>query len=318
MAAPTNTVTSLDNIGQREDLEDDVYRIAPEDTPFTSAIGTMKVKAINHEWQVRTLATPDPTNAALEGDDVSSLDAANLTTRMGNICQIFDKTGGVSRTQEVVDLAGRDSELEEQKMLKGLELRTDIEARAIGNYASNAESGATARKMAGALAFITSNDSRGAGGSDGGWGGTVVAAATNGTQRTFAESQVKSVIATGFNNGGKFKLAFMGMTHKQQFGAFTGIADIRADVKGPTQATIIGAADVYVSDAGNLTLVPVAYGLTRDCLFIDPKMAAIGTLDGIKSTPLAKTGDNDRFLITAEKTLIVKNQKALGVVADLT
>lgn len=30
MAAPTNTVTSLNNIGMREDLEDVIYRVAPK------------------------------------------------------------------------------------------------------------------------------------------------------------------------------------------------------------------------------------------------------------------------------------------------
>jgi hypothetical protein len=64
-------------------------------------------------------------------------------------------------------------------------------------------------------------------------------------------------------------------------------------------ATIYGAADVYVSDFGAITLIPHPYGLTRDCLIIDPKMWAVATLDGVKSKELAKTGDNDQFLITA-------------------
>lgn len=317
MSAPTNLVIG-NNVGVREDLEDDIYRVAPEETVFTSAIGKTKCSNSYHEWQTETLAAPDATNAALEGDDVGTLDSANLTTRLGNYCQIFRKTGGVSRTQEIVDKAARESELERQKVLKGIELRRDIEARFIGNYASVAESGATARKSAGILAFLTSNDSRGSGGSDGGFSAGIVAAATNGTQRTFTEALVKAVLATAFGNGGKPSLAFMGGTHKQQFSGFTGIADIRKDVKTDTQATIVGAADVYVSDFGNITLVPAAYGLTRDCAFVDPKMAAVGTLDGVKSTMLAKTGDNDRFLLTAEKCLVVRNQKSHGVAADLT
>jgi hypothetical protein len=83
-------------------------------------------------------------------------------------------------------------------------------------------------------------------------------------------------------------------------------------------ATITGAADVYVSDFGALTLIPHAYGLTRDCVLIDPKMAAVGTLRGLQSRALAVTGDNERFLITMEKTVVCKNEKAHGIVADLT
>jgi hypothetical protein len=217
-----------------------------------------------------------------------------------------------------VDLAGRASELARQKLLKGIELKRDFEMRFIGNYASVAEAGATTRKSAGACAFITSNDSRGAGGSDGGWGGSVVAAATNGTQRTFTEQLVKDVMATAFSNGGRPSQAYMSGPHKQQFSAFTGIADIRASVSGDGMATIYGAADVYVSDFGKIVLIPHPYGLTRDCLIIDPKMWAVGTLRPIETKALAKTGSSDKFKIEGEKTLVSRNEKSSAVIADLT
>lgn len=318
MTAPTNTVTSATpNVGVREDLEDNIYRVAPEETPFVSNIGTVKATNIYHEWQTETLASASSSNAQLEGDDYA-LGAPNLTTRVGNYVQILAKSGGVSRTQEVVNKAGRDSELARQKVLKTIEMKRDLEVRVIGNFASNAESGATTRKTAGILAWLTSNDNRGSGGSDGGFSSGTVSAATNGTQRTFTEALVKATLATTFGNGGKPSQAYMSGTHKQQFSAFTGIADIRSSVSGKELATIIGGADVYVSDFGALTLVPHAYGLTRDCLLLDPKMAAIITLDGLKSKALASSGDNEKFLLTMEKGLKVSNEKAHAVIADLT
>lgn len=318
MTAPTNTVTSATpNVGVREDLEDNIYRVAPEETPFVSNIGTVKATNIYHEWQTETLASASSSNAQLEGDDYA-LGAPNLTTRVGNYVQILAKSGGVSRTQEVVNKAGRDSELARQKVLKTIEMKRDLEVRVIGNFASNAESGATTRKTAGILAWLTSNDNRGSGGSDGGFSSGTVSAATNGTQRTFTEALVKATLATTFGNGGKPSQAYMSGTHKQQFSAFTGIADIRSSVSGKELATITGGADVYVSDFGALTLVPHAYGLTRDCLLLDPKMAAIITLDGLKSKALASSGDNEKFLLTMEKGLKVSNEKAHAVIADLT
>ncbi len=323
MAVPTNVIGSAGsavvNVGVREDLEDNIYRVAPEETPFMTNIGTSKSKQVYSEWQTETLAAASATNAQLEGDDVGTLGAANLTTRVGNICQILWKTGGVSGTQEEVDLAGRASELARQKVLKTIEIKRDFEARAIGNFAAVQESGATTRKLGGILAWLTSNDNRGSGGSDGGFSASPgPAAATNGTQRTFTEALVKATLATTFSNGGKPTQAYMSGTHKQQFSAFTGIADIRSEVRGKSMATITGAADVYVSDFGALTLIPHAYGLTRDCVLVDPKMAAVSTLRGLRSTTLAKTGDNERFLILMEKTLKVHNQAAHAVVADLT
>lgn len=319
MTAPTNTITSATpNVGVREDLEDTIYRVAPEATPFMSNIGSTKATNVYHEWQTETLASADATNAQLEGDDYT-LGAANLTTRLGNYMQIVAKTGGVARTQEIVNKAGRDSELARQKVLKTIEVKRDLEKRVIGNYASVVESGATTRKTAGILGFLSTNVSRGASGSSGGFSSGIVSAATNGTQRTFTEALVKSVLSTAFSTGAMgISQAYMGPTHKQQFSAFTGIADIRADVSGKSQATIYGAADVYVSDFGALTLIPHPYGLTRDCVLVDPSMAAIATLDGLKSKELASSGDNTKFLITMEKGLVIRNEKAHAVVADLT
>lgn len=323
MAVPTNVIGSAGsavvNIGIREDLEESIYRVAPEETPFMSNIETTSASQVYHEWQTENLAAASATNAQLEGDDVGTLGAANLTVRVGNICQILWKTGGVSATQEVVNKAGRDSELRRQKVLKTIEIKRDFEIRAIGNFAAVQEAGATTRKMASIQAFITSNDSRGAGGADGGFSASPgPSAATDGTQRTWTEALLKAAMATTFSNGGKPTQLYMGGTHKQQASAFTGIADIRSEVKGNAMATINAAADVYVSDFGSLTLIPHAYGLTRAAVGVDPKMAAVATLRGLSSSMLAKTGDSERFLIVMEKTLVVRNQAAHLVVADLT
>lgn len=317
MTAPTNLVTTASAVGNREDLSDVIHRVAPEKTPFISNIGKSKAKARYHEWQTEDLATPDATNAQLEGDDVGTLDTGNTTVRVANYCQIFRKTGGVSRTQEVVDKAGRDSELARQKAIKGVELRRDMEKRLIGNFASNNESGGTPRRSAGLLAWLTSNVSRGSGGSNGGFSTGVVSAATNGTQRTWTEALLKSVIATAFTNGATPTQIYMGPAHKQQFSAFTGIASIRKDVD-QGQATIVAGAEIYVSDFGELVAIPHPYGLTRDAPLVDPAMVAVAMLDGYKTLPLAKTGDNERFMLTAEACLEVRNEKGHAVAADLT
>jgi len=318
MSAPTNTVTTLISVGNREDLSDVISRVAPEETPLISNIGTQKVSAIYSEWQTETLAAADPTNAQLEGDDIGTFSAGNLTTRVGNYCQIYRKDFLVSRTEEVVNKAGRSSEIARQKTLKGLEMRRDEEARYIGNYASVAESGATTRKSASLQAWITTNDSRGAGGSDGGFSGGIVAAATNGTQRTFTEVLVKTVLSTAFESGGRPSLGFMKAAHKQQFAAFTGIADIRVNANPGKMANIIAGADMYTSDFGNITLVPHPYEITRACLFVDPDKVKVGVLDGVKSKRLADTGDSEKYMMTKESTLVVLNEKAHAIVADLT
>lgn len=321
MTAPTNAVLTTTLIGQREDLEDVIYRVAPEDRTFTSNIGKTTCSARFHEWLIETLATPDNTNAQLEGDDFTAA-AGNNPTRLGNYAQITAKAFTISRTTDIVNKAGRDTETARHKAIRGLELARDIEARAIMNGASNNESGATPRRSAGALAWITTNDSRGATGADGGFSGGVVSAATNGTQRPLTETLARTVIANLFNSRGgstsRGYQAYTGITQKQIWSTFTGVAALRKDTPGNSMATIVGAADTYVSDAGVISLIPHPYFSARDVLIVDPDMWAIATLDGMKTVQLGATGDSTKYLMTKEWTLVSRNEKASTVIADLS
>lgn len=316
MTVPTNAQQTFATIGNREDLEGKIYKIAANKTPFTSNIGKDDAKSNYHEWQTFTLRAP-AANAHIQGDTTAA-SAVKVTARVGNRTQIFKEVGAVSGTQEAMDHAGVSSELAWQKVQKGEELACDIELRMLANTASVTGDASTATESAGALAWLASNVSRGAGGSSGGFSAGNVAAATNGTQRALTETLLKAVLASAFSNGARPTQAYMGATHKQAFSAFTGIADIRADVSGKGMATIYGAADVYVSDFGAITAVPVQYGLTRDVLLIDPEYWAVGTLRPMKSEMLAKVGDSQAFHIVAEKTLICRNEKANAVIADLS
>lgn len=321
MAVPTNTLVRSAVVTEREDLENDIYRVAPEETPFTGNIGKKKVKSVLHEWQTETLATPNPNNANYEGDD-ASIDAAHQPAKISVYAQIFDKTGSISGTVDQADNAGREDEEDYQKMIKGIELRRDIESRFIGNYASVAETaGSVTRKTAGALAWIETADSLGAtSGASGGWASAgVVAAATDGDARTFTEALMKGVQVTGFNNGARYSQIYMGGAHKQVFSSFAGIAGQRKGNGGSKkQATIVGAADVYEGDFGTLTAIPHPYGLTQDALLIDPSGWCVGTYRGMSTTPLAKTGDSDKFQMLCEKMLICKNEKKGAAVRDLS
>ena len=109
----------------------------------------------------------------------------------------------------------------------------------------------------------------------------------------------------------------MSGTHKQVFSTFAGIADIRVN-GGNSQATIIGAADKYIGDFGELTTVPVQFGLTRDVFIIDPAYWELAYLTSLKTEPLAKTGDSDRKQLVAEATLKSLNEKSSALIADLS
>ena len=316
MTAPTNTFLSGSAVGNRESLHDKIYMLDVDEFPFQSSVGQGSAKATYEEWQTDTLGSGSSTNYNLEGDD-STATAVTATVRVGNRTQIFKKTYLISNTQEVVDKAGRDSEIGYQTAKQARQIKMDLETSLLLNQASGSESGATPRKMGGFLSWLSSNVSRGSGGSSGGFSGGNTSAATNGTQRTFTETLLKTAIKSAWNNGGSPSLVIVGSTQKQVSSGFTGIATQYQDAKGKT-ATIVGAADRYVSDFGTLTVVPDRYASTRDAYIVDPSMARVLFLRKFKREELAQTGDARKFHIVGEATLQMNNEAAHAVVADLT
>jgi len=319
MAQPTNTFDAYAAKGIREDLSDLIYRIDPTDTPLTSNIGHGKATAKLHEWQIQALAAAVDTNAQIEGDDATA-NAAVPTSRVGNRTQIAAKTAIVSGTLEAVNKAGRDSEMEYQVLLKGLELKRDVEKQMLSNKASVTGSSAAASQSAGIESWLTTNVSRGATGASGGFSGGTVAAPTDGTQRAFTEALLKTVHQSAFTAGGKPSMLFMHPTQKTVFSGFAGIAVNRINQNSTTkdQVTIIGGADTYVGDFGNLTAVVSIFMRSRVAILIDPKMAKMACLRPMKNWELAKTGDSLKRQILQEYTLEVSNEAAHGIVADLT
>lgn len=322
MAVPTNTVQTFAMVGIREDLSDVISNISPTETPFYSMCRKGKTRSRTPEWQIDSLAAANPDNAVIEGDDVAA-DAVGHPTRVKNVVQLMDKTVSVSTTGQAVDTAGRASELKYHVAKKGQELKRDIEARITQNDASVIGNASTAGQMAGAESWIETNASRGTGGSDGGFntGTGLVAAPTDGTQRAATEPLAKNVIKQVWTAGGDASVIMVGPSNKQQMSAFAGIATQYKD-NGPgrsmSRAVILGAADYYVSDFGEHRIIPNRFQRDRTALILDPKLWELKFLQPFKTVPLAKTGHNDKRLLSVELTLCCKNEAGNGVLADLT
>ncbi|GGJ39595.1 DUF5309 domain-containing protein [Sphingopyxis bauzanensis] len=316
MAVPTNTVQAVGRIGNREDLSDIIYDISPTDTPFVSSIGRGKAEATYTEWQTDTLVAANHDNKTIQGDDLAN-ESRPATTRVGTHTQIFKKVIGTSTTAQAVKQAGRANEHSYQVAKAGKEMKRDMEKRFTGNYASVAATASVAGETAGALAWITTNDSRGAGGADGGFSAGIVAAATNGTQRAFTETLLKAAVSAAWNAGGDPTMAIMSLTQKQTAAGFAGLADARRET-GDKKLKIIAGADVYVSDVGEIRLVPDRFCSTRDALIVDPELWEIATLDPMQRRALAVTGLADRTALYTECALKSLNESGNALIADLT
>lgn len=315
MAVPSQTIQAVGRIGIREDLEDVIYDISPTETPFVSRIGRGKAENTYVEWQTDTLVAANAENATIQGDDLDN-ESRPGTTRVGTHTQIFKKVVGTSTTARAVKTAGRRDEHGYQIAKAGKEMKRDMEAAFTRNRASVAATSSVAGKTAGALAWITTNASRGATGANGGFAAGIVAAHTNGTLRNLTETLMKTQIAAAWENGGEPTMALMSLTLKQTCAAFAGLADARRET-GDKKLKIIAGADVYVSDVGEIMFVPDRFCSTRDVLIADPSLWEIAVLDPMQRRQLATTGLADREALYTEVALKCHNQIGNAVIADV-
>lgn len=321
MSVPSNTYQTFQAKGIREDLANVIYNISPAETPLISNAGKETVSNTYFEWQVDSLAAASTTNAAVEGDD-PSIEASNPTSRVGNYTQISVKTVSVSGTLEAVDKAGRRSELAYQLAKRSKELKRDMEATATSNQAAAAGSSSTARKTAGLEAWLRTNTNRGSGGANPTLSGTTSgypnAGATDGTQRTFTEALLKDMVKQVYTNSvSQPPILMVGPANKQQASSFAGIALNRYQITKPQAGVIIGAADIYVSDFGEISVVPNRFQRERTAFGVNPEYVSIATLRNFRQIELAKTGDSEKRELLVEWGLKVHNEAAHGVVADL-
>jgi hypothetical protein len=306
----TNIVAA---IGSREDLTDIIYNISPTETPFMSNIGRTKCSATTHEWQTDSLATAAD-NQQLEGEDYDSagIEVSVVTARLTNYTTISAKTLMISGTHESTLKAGRKSEIAYQVAKKGKELKRDIEFTLCQKQAPVASTGGTTRKTRALESWIDTNVS------ETGSTHSSTFVITDGTQRNLTEAMVKSAVQQAWTSGGDPEMMLCGPVNKQNISSqFSGIATMYREQSGTGPGTIIGAADVYVSDFGELKVVPSRFSRDRTISILQKDMWAIAYLRPFKVYDLAKTGDAEKRLLLSEYTLESRNEASSAKVADL-
>jgi hypothetical protein len=313
--ATTSTVSNTS--GLAEDFEDIIFDVSPTDTPMLTLAKRKKANARYHQWQEDALAAAS-SNKAEEGADASYATATGTTT-LGNYCQISTKTVDISRTLDIVQKYGRKSEVAYQIMKRGKELKRDMEFTICRNQAST---NATARATAGWETMISgnlvrANSAQTADYSVRGFASSSWTAPEDGSLVTFIEADLVSALGLAWEDGGDPSVIMMSKKNKNLFNSFAGIATKYNEVKGTAQAVVSGSADIYVSSYGNHSVKLNRYMRNEAVFCIDPEYISVAYLDGIKKTPMAKTGDSERHLLTVEYALVVDNRDAHATVGGV-
>ena len=317
MTIETNTFTKYDAQGIREQLSDVIANISPRETPFMSNAKKGTVQNTYFEWQKDSLATAVSTNQQLEGDNIGTHTAVVATVRTGNYTEIARKDFSISETTKAVRSAGGANTPGYIAAKLGAELKRDQETSLLANKGAVAGNTSTARKTAGFMAFLRTNYSKDA-------GGVIPDAYTTaptdtwdaGSTRAFTEDQLKSVLLQVYNSGGDCSTIMAGPFNKQVFSGFDGIVELTKSITG--MATIVGGANVYVSDFGTLTVVPNRFQPAGSVFCIDWSKVKVNTLRPYKMVELARNGDNERHMMTVEFGLEVGTDAAHGIITDLT
>lgn len=329
--APSNTkIASGPGVThETEDLSNVIARIDPTEVPVFSNMSKGTATSIKHEWTEQKLSAPDNDNAQYEGHE-PQYETLNVPARFVNYTQISSRSGIVSDTYDAVDIVGgANRESTRQKVMKGLELRRDLEAiitrhdqvangtdprdgATLGTWIANASVGATAGAP-------PTGD-----GTDGPTAGDTRALSA-------AVAPIDEAAMLAYVDGGRPKIMYMTPFMKTEFSkipdATAGGGSIyvtKPDTSG-SQFQFIGAADAYHSDWGPLEVVPSIHmsksGVNKSSIYgLDPNYIKMAALPGRNFTArdLAKTGDSRRFMVVYEGCLEVNAPDAHFAIHDLT
>ena len=311
MAQPSNTFDTYDSVGIREDLSNVIHNISPEETPFYSKAAKKAAKNTLVEWQTDSLRA-SAANAHIEGDTTTA-EARAATTRLGNYTQIFKNAVVVSDSDDNVDNAGRAKEIAYQTLKIAKEQKLDIEKALFANNARAAGNSTTARELAGAPAWLTTNTVAGSGGADPTGDGTD--ARTDGTQAAFSQANFDTVMQSIWVAGGKPDTVYLSAFQMNVALGFTGNNNQRSQVQAGDERVIKSLA-IYTTPWGTVEFLPSRENRSRDVFIMQDNMWEVASLRGTKNVALAKTGDNTTRQVVTELTLCAKNEAANGIIAD--
>lgn len=315
----------------REDLSDVIYNISPTEVPIQSNFGRGSAQQTYKEWSIDELDAA-ANNAHIDGDEFDGL-ALSKADRVGNYSQISRKDIVVSRRANIVNKAGRKSEIAYQIAKMGKALRRDVEVGVNMRKVAVEGSSSTAMETAGIPTWIRTNLSRGGSGTaptlSNGTEGFPNGVGTAGTARALTESDILDTVRLQYEAGGNPNMIQFPPSSKQGMSNFlfgttsnrvaTQYQDQGASPRGGI--TVVGAVDVYVTDFSILDLVPNRFspaGATAtEVTILDTEYWEIAYLDGYKTETIAKIGDHERRMLLVDWSLCSLNEAASGIVADI-
>lgn len=314
MPQASNSFATFNSSRVREQLMDNIWNVSVEETPTLALIGKEKVDGPFVEWLNDSFAAG--ASNKVEQGNIPTIAATTDVSRYSNRTQISEKSGSVTGTQDRVEKAGKSSEYDTQVSKKMVELKKDIEVGVLQNTTAIAASSGVAPQSRGFLGFIATNTSKGAGGVDP--NPLTNTAQTDGTQRAFTDTLLRDVMKTMFDNGAPNMDNLYALIPSAQRATFDTFLAGQTRFDKAEDKTLTATLEVYIGPFGRVKAVNARHMRSREVILLNKEYATLGVLRPMRDTELAKRGDAREFMVNSEWTLLVKNEKAHGIIRDLT
>jgi hypothetical protein len=318
MTQKANTFDSYDYVNSiAEDISSVISNVTPHETPFYTRTPKTTASSTLHEFLTSSLRSSG-TNAHIEGDETSA-EARTQETRNNNRTQIFKNSVLISDTDEGLDNIGKTRRMAYELIQVAREQKLDIEKALFANNAKVAGNATTARELAGAPAWMITNVnfvSASSGANATGDGSD--ARTDSGAPTAFSQAKFDDVMQSIWENGGIPDTCYLSSFQMNKaIAGFAGNNNQRANVVA-SEERVVNSLSVYLTPWGQVAFQPSRENRSRDVFILQDNMWEVATLRPTKNVALAKTGDSSQRQITTELTLVCKNEKASGMIADNT
>jgi len=305
-------------IANREDLEQGVYALEPEVTPFYSLCAKKKATSTYHEWTLDKL--DDPNTAGIsEGQDVTAFaNKFENLARTGNRCQIFLRPWAVTDEQNAAN-SSASVNTAQAKVKSMKELKRDIEKTILSDNAATVEDGGgTPNALRGFGAWLSTSGPSDVPAAYRTPTASIITAAP--TEQTFNDAIGSVFTKTGMTNtftliaGVALRKAIANFQRTDNNASETVYhVNTNAEAKKVTLAVT-----VFESDFGMVSIV----NGNPDCMpdanrgyLIKPEYVGIATYIPTYSKDLENQGGGDRGYIKTNLTFICGHPQAHGKIA---
>lgn len=324
--------TTYNTVGNREDLQNWLTILEPEDCPKTSTFAKTQAPTNRlQEWQADTLANVD-FGGILEGTDVTAFNNETANRgRFGNYIQKFRRPWMVSDEEEASDVAGVSGEVAESKVKAVREIKRSIEAAIGSDNDMQADNGMVPWKTRGLGKWVQStaqsvNPVPTAFLSP---AGNIDATATASLTESIFNDVFQSIFQQ--NGGRRTYTLFAGPNLKRAISKFQRqegqtTAKSYMVTQEATEHRVDLNVTIYDGDFHTVTVIPDLFNGVVDGAaittttnqqkargyVIDPALVGIGYMIGLNSRELENQGGGRRGLVGATLALVCKNPRGLG------